>query len=327
MYSNKSLDELIFGYVNIEAIYLLIKYDVFDYIGKYPEKNLKVIAEEVELDYACLESVVILLHSIDVCRYDGEYVSIAPSHAESLCKGTERSLDQYITFVRNFGVQSIANLEEMLTGKADPSSPYGKLFANDEDNTVFDNAMYQLSKVNLEEVVKLLPTNLKNVIDLGGGSGQLARQILDSKKALSVSVFDLPNVTSSFMAEHSKHPTSGVAFIAGDFFKCKLPKADTYILSYVLSNWNDSQIEELVANIQRSFASPDSHIVVLDRVFDDEGCGPYSTAVMNLNMTLKTEGRHRRYNEYVGIFRRCGMKGAQYIETDVDKKIMIFSSI
>ena len=40
--------------------------------------------------------------------------------------------------------------------------------------------------------------------------------------------------------------------IAGDFFKGNLPKADCYILTYVLHDWSDEQVNVILRHVSEA---------------------------------------------------------------------------
>jgi hypothetical protein len=149
-------------------------------------------------------------------------------------------------------------------------------------------------------------TDVKTVVDVGGGSGSLLRALLEHNPNVSGILFDREYVLSA------ADPVLCSGTLAG---RCRmetgncleaLPAADLYIFRQVLHMWND---ETCVQALSRCTAAK-SHggsVVVLEQLISD----PPQTAfapLMDLHMLLVTGGRERTKQEYADLFERAGLR-------------------
>ncbi|KAF2303276.1 hypothetical protein GH714_016247 [Hevea brasiliensis] len=71
-----------------------------------------------------------------------------------------------------------------------------------------------------------------SLVDVGGGTGTLARAIADAYPHMKCTVLDLPQVVAD-MPE-----TKSLKFVAGDMFQ-SIPSAEAVLIKSVLHNWSD----------------------------------------------------------------------------------------
>ena len=68
------------------------------------------------------------------------------------------------------------------------------------------------------------------------------QSVVDSAPHFKPSLEDCPN-------------QANVSFVAGDFFKPNLPKADLYVLSRVIHDWPDDKVDIILSNVYNSLPS------------------------------------------------------------------------
>ncbi|XP_019715945.1 N-acetylserotonin O-methyltransferase-like protein [Hippocampus comes] len=122
----------------------------------------------------------------------------------------------------------------------------------------------------------------------------MALEFARAHPELSVTVFDLPAVVEMSPRFHPPCTQDRLTFVAGDFFKDALPKADLYILSRILHDWSDEKVHFLLGKI--SDACTPGCGLLLSEIFLDEGrTGPSRGLLQALSMS---EGRQRSADEY-----------------------------
>ncbi|KAM4608586.1 putative bifunctional dTTP/UTP pyrophosphatase/methyltransferase protein isoform 2-T2 [Polymixia lowei] len=159
----------------------------------------------------------------------------------------------------------------------------------------FMNAMHSIAKVTGRAVATAFDlSNFKTACDLGGCTGAMAYEFTKAHPGLSVTVFDLQGVVE--MSNHFRplDTDSSVSFVAGDFFKDKLPKADLYILARILHDWSDEEVHTLLSKISDA-CTPGCAVLVADTMFDGKKIHP---ALQSLSMLVQTEGRERTESQY-----------------------------
>ncbi|XP_051938439.1 probable bifunctional dTTP/UTP pyrophosphatase/methyltransferase protein isoform X1 [Hippocampus zosterae] len=159
----------------------------------------------------------------------------------------------------------------------------------------FMKAMHSFARVSGKAVATAFDLSaFKSACDLGGCTGAMALEFTRAHPELSVTVFDLPAVVEMSPRFHPTCTQDRVTFVAGDFFKDALPKADLYILSRILHDCSDEKVHFLLGKIADA-CTPGCGLL-LSEIFLDEGrTGPSRGLLQALSMS---EGRQRSADEY-----------------------------
>src|SRR6185437_14652999 len=101
--------------------------------------------------------------------------------------------------------------------------------------------------------------------DIGGADGTVLTQLLaDDPERLGI-VFDLPEIVSGAAKVLARAgQTDRIEVVAGDFF-VSVPKADVYVLSVVLHDWDDRSCGRILRSIADA-AEPGARLVVIEMV-------------------------------------------------------------
>lgn len=183
-----------------------------------------------------------------------------------------------------------------------------------EEAKIFDAAMTSFSSVVNEEVVASYDFSAsREVVDIGGGKGSLLATILKANGNLHGVLSDLPQVIDGAKAAFVE---SGLEdrcdLIAGDFFT-SVPQADTYIIKWIIHDWDDDRAISILKNCREAMTS-DGKIVLVESIVEP-GRGSSFTKLMDLNMLVMTGGRERTQAEYVGLFEAAGLTLTRVIPT------------
>uniref|UniRef100_A0ABK0LYF5 Acetylserotonin O-methyltransferase n=1 Tax=Rattus norvegicus TaxID=10116 RepID=A0ABK0LYF5_RAT len=149
------------------------------------------------------------------------------------------------------------------------------------------------------------------ICDLGGGSGALAQEAARLYPGSSVCVFDLPDVIAAARTHFlSPGARPSVRFVAGDFFRSRLPRADLFILARVLHDWADGACVELLGRLHRA-CRPGGALLLVEAVLAKGGAGPLRSLLLSLNMMLQAEGWERQASDYRNLATRAGFPRLQ----------------
>ncbi|XP_014651001.1 PREDICTED: N-acetylserotonin O-methyltransferase-like protein [Ceratotherium simum simum] len=133
-------------------------------------------------------------------------------------------------------------------------------------------ATHGLAKLTARQVATAFDLSwFTSACHLGGCTGALAHALAREYPRLQVTVFDLPEVlehVACFQPEGRQ--TEQIRFLPGDFFTESLPDADLYVLSRILSDWEDDKVHELLSRISGS-CKPGGGLLLVDTVWDEEG--------------------------------------------------------
>ncbi|XP_050933944.1 acetylserotonin O-methyltransferase 2 isoform X3 [Lates calcarifer] len=88
----------------------------------------------------------------------------------------------------------------------------------------------------------------QTIVDLGGCTGALAREMAKEYPSSSVIVFDLPQVVETAQ-KHFSQENDSVVFQTGDFFSGEIPAADLYVLARIIHDWAEEKSLTLLKKI------------------------------------------------------------------------------
>uniref|UniRef100_A0A3B4E5N3 Acetylserotonin O-methyltransferase-like n=1 Tax=Pygocentrus nattereri TaxID=42514 RepID=A0A3B4E5N3_PYGNA len=234
-------------------------------------------------------------------------------------------------------VREGTNQYERAFGKKTENLFQDGYFRKDDIKMRFMNAMHSVAKVTGKDVATAFDlSSFKTACDVGGCTGAMAYEFTKAHPGLSVVVFDLPPVIEMRSHFQPKEQDDRVSFIAGDFFKDELPKADLYILSRILHDWSDDKVHELLSKLSKA-CTPGCGLLVSEIFLDEERSRPSRALLQALSMT---EGRQRSAAEYSDLLTKHGftpvhtqctdnlLDAMLFVKEDpnVDKTLQILSS-
>ncbi len=165
----------------------------------------------------------------------------------------------------------------------------------------FDEAMAagaRMHALTLDAAIEWGAT--RSLCDVGGGTGELARVLLDRHDGWQAIVFDLPAVIERAV----EHPRLGT--IAGDAFVEVPPGFDVYLLVNVLHDWDDDSGVRILANTATA-TSPDSRVLVVD---SNRTVVPRDDIALRADVlmaALTNGGQERSAEQFAELGRRAGL--------------------
>jgi hypothetical protein len=156
------------------------------------------------------------------------------------------------------------------------------------------------SRANQVAVAAVESSDLSDVrwlVDVGGGHGQLAVALLNRYADLTVTVFDRPGVVDGAgrLLAAAGHADRGRT-AGGDFFDAVPAGADAYVLSSVLHDWDDAAATAILRAV-RAAAGPASRVLVLEIVLAAERPALVGT-LLDVLMLALVGGRERTEAEF-----------------------------
>ncbi|XP_017279366.1 acetylserotonin O-methyltransferase [Kryptolebias marmoratus] len=151
----------------------------------------------------------------------------------------------------------------------------------------------------------------KDICDIGGCTGALAKLCTSVYPECTVKIFDLPKVVRMSREHFVNETEQRISFIEGDFFKDSLPPADLYILSRILHDWTDERCIELLRGIYKA-CKPGGGVLVVEMLLNEEGSGPLKAHLHSLNMLVQTEGKERTGSHYAVLLTAAGFTNVQH---------------
>lgn len=191
---------------------------------------------------------------------------------------------------------------------------FDALYAEPSRLRQFLGAMTGLSRgANLAIAADFPWSKYRTFVDVGTAQGDLAVQVALANPHLTGIGFDLP-VAGSIFTDYTI--TEGVAervkFVAGDFFRRPLPKADVIMMGHILHDWDLPQKRALVRAAFEALPEGGAFLVY-DALIDDDRRTNAFGLLMSLNMLIETPGGF----DYTGAEAIGWMKEAGFSEAYV----------
>jgi O-methyltransferase domain len=174
-----------------------------------------------------------------------------------------------------------------------------------ESYCVFDKQMLAGSARHAPAVVAAagLAGN-ESILDVGGGSGGMAREFLVAHESVRVTIGDRSYAQEGCLAHLAGIPAERWAFTEVNFFDCVPPGFDIYFLSRVLHDWPDDKASLILRSCVAAMA-PEATLLVFDRA---PGRGGVVFRMADLNTGLLCGGRERTAEEMIALLEEVGLE-------------------
>jgi O-methyltransferase domain/Dimerisation domain len=153
------------------------------------------------------------------------------------------------------------------------------------------------SAYNLAEV--------KSVVDVGGGSGNLVAAMLEANAGLHGTVFERPSVAESAVQWlHAAGLNHRCDVLEGDFFESVPAGGDVYVLSHVIHDWDEAHCLTLLRNCRRAIG-PRGRLLIIETVLPGAN-EPSQARLLDLIMLANApSGQERTLAEYRDLLVRA----------------------
>ena len=145
------------------------------------------------------------------------------------------------------------------------------------------------------------------VVDVGGGNGELLRQVLQRQPKLDAILFDQPDVISRLtpaeLLEGRIRPSGG------SFFEAVPTSGDIYILTKVLHDWSDADATRILRTVRQSMSANARLLVNEVLLNSNPGEGNFMHYASDIQMMTMFDGaRERTQEEFEALGRQAGLK-------------------
>ena len=218
-----------------------------------------------------------------------------------------------------------ALLYSVQTGEAAFNHLYGKntfdWFSEHPDAaTLFDESQAESTDRSVQVIVTSYDfSKVRQVVDVGGGTGTLIAGILRANPKVRGVLFDLDHVIGSTRQKFDSRLVDRCEFAGGDFFKAVPAGGDLYVMKHILHDWDNRSCQRILSTVHQAMPAKAGLLVIEDIV-----CGlnqPCIAKASDINMLVRTGGRNRTEREYRDLLSRGGFDTARVTATQAQSLI------
>ncbi|KAK7321405.1 hypothetical protein VNO77_32024 [Canavalia gladiata] len=154
------------------------------------------------------------------------------------------------------------------------------------------------------EKCKEVFAGVESLVDVGGGTGTMAKAIAKSFPHLECTVFDLPHVVAGWQGSEK------LKYVEGDMFEA-IPPADAIMLKWILHDWKDEECVRILKNCKEAITreGKKGKVIIIDTVMDVEKRDDESMETqlfLDMLMMVLTTGKERNKKEWVNLISSTG---------------------
>ncbi|KAM9842742.1 acetylserotonin O-methyltransferase 2 [Aulostomus maculatus] len=316
------------GFRVSKVIFAACELGVFDLLLKSAEPlSAQQVAQALGTSIDGMERLLDALVGIEILEVetkDGTAVYSSTDVANLyLAKGSAKSLHDMILYYSQTIYPLWNNMADAIRqGKNQNEKTFGipseeifqAIYRSEEEMLKFMGLMNSSWVLDGHDIVTAFNlASFHTIIDLGGCTGALAREIAKVYPSSSVRVLDLPHVVE-MAQKHFSQENEAVGFEAGDFFDGKIPAADLYVLARIIHDWSEEKCLTLLNKIY-NICKPGGGVLLVEAMLFENRRGPVLAQTFSLNMLVQSQGRERSPSEYTLMLNRSGFQNVQVCRT------------
>ncbi|KAJ4745453.1 O-methyltransferase [Rhynchospora pubera] len=186
---------------------------------------------------------------------------------------------------------------------------------NPKISKLFNDAMVSSSCLFTDVIVKEggdIFKGIESLVDVGGGTGAIAKVIAENFPHIKCTVLDLPHVEGDFLNDPN------VKFVASDMFKY-IPAADVVLLKWILHCWSDDDCIKILRRCKEAISSRENggKVLIMEAVvgLTSSMISKEPQLLFDLVMMTGTKGAEREEQEWSKIFTEAGFRSYKIIRT------------
>ncbi|KAL8490102.1 hypothetical protein ACS0TY_025848 [Phlomoides rotata] len=174
-------------------------------------------------------------------------------------------------------------------------------------NKVFNQSMSSDTQMLMSVIAKgsgNIFQELESMVDVGGGTGTMARLIVHAFPGLKCTVLDHPHVVQGLQGTHN------LKYTEGDMFKA-IPSAQAVSLKFILHDWSDEECIQILKKCKEAIPSKEKggKVIVIDIVVGytyNQKDYTETQLLMDMMMMILLTGKERTEEEWANIFHAAG---------------------
>ncbi|KAL8482924.1 hypothetical protein ACS0TY_025823 [Phlomoides rotata] len=173
-------------------------------------------------------------------------------------------------------------------------------------NRLFNEAMASdarfVSNILTKECKQVFE-GLETMVDVGGGTGMVAKAVADAFPGLKCIVLDLPHVVDGMEGFEN------LRYVGGDMFE-SIPHADALFFKWIFHIWGKEENIKLLKKCKEAII-PSGKVIIFEMVVDDQIKDHEATATQfffDILMMTMTTGKEKTEKDWAELFFAAGFK-------------------
>jgi trans-aconitate methyltransferase len=312
----ESLRALIGGHRSTALIYVAAKLRLADLLARKPASSHE-LAEQLQVSADALHRILRGLVAVGLLREANDTFALT-AIGECLRIDVTGSLYEYAILT---GVEYAPAWAALLCSVQSRGVPFEKIFGmnvwehrerNPELGRLFQQSLAEQTRSLAHALLRIYDfSTVGTIVDIGGGTGELLRCILDRNPQAKGILFELPQV----LENAANDPPNRFRAEAGDFFQRIPAGADIFLLKSVLHDWDDARCCQILQCCREAMKQT-SRLLVIERQNPQQAADEAATVMMDLHMMAVQGGRERTEAELDKLARSCGLVAVQARKID-----------
>ena len=192
--------------------------------------------------------------------------------------------------------------------KVHGQNAYVYLSEQPELSALFNFAMSQESRIAAGQVAAGYDySDVKTIVDIGGGDGTLLSAILGAHPHVNGVVFDSPSgVAEAEGVLASAGLSDRCEVVAGDFFESVPDGGDLYIIKSVFQDWDNEPAKALLRTVRANMPAGATLLIVGSVLTDTASTDEPVMFLTDANMLVTAGGRERTESEFRALLAETG---------------------
>ena len=323
--------ELLTAFWKPQAIFAAIKLGIPDLLAGETRSSGQ-LAAIIKAHQPSLYRLLRALCAIGLCtEVSNDMFELTPSGA-ILCSGAPDSLHYVALFFATQMSELWSRLADCVKAGQTASrltsgaGPFDAFAHDSQGAEIFHQAMLELTRMNAVALATSYDfSKIAELIDVGGGHGELLCAILRKNPTVRGAIFDLPHAGPGAIRTIEEAGLGDrCRIITGSFLDSVPAGADAYLLKTVIHDWEDERAVKILSNCRHAM-KPDARLLLIERIMPqriEQTARHEAVAMLDLTMLVGPGGRERTQAEFNALLRGAGLKVETVIPTPTQFNIL-----
>jgi SAM-dependent methyltransferase len=313
------VERLTQGLVPLCAVFAANELGLFDLLAE--PRSVAALAERAGLGADAMTRLVRALGHLGLLRFEDDVVDAPPAVRDALATTAPGSLAPLLRHHHHQLLPPLLRLAEAartglpqhaswpFAGDRVASSPYEELGRSPVEVAAFLAVMEDASRGVGTEIARAVDlSRVRTLLDVGGGGGGVARELLAACPALTVESVDLPAAVDVARAASAAAGLEARHRVRAWDVSSGLPDGpyDAVLLSALLADLPREERDGVVRRAARALA-PGGLLLVSETLLDDDRRGPAKAAMLSLVMLAAMRGDQLSGPELTTLLEREGL--------------------